>query len=192
MNARTKRAQRLIGFSVLLLFSLWLRAQETNPPESPGPLSLAHAEKPGLKDCSVCHTPEYEVKPEKCLACHPEMALRMKDGRGFHRDKKQNCGTCHAEHRGEEKSLVPLEPETFNHSDTGFVLQGVHRTLEKCDPCHAGPNSFARKKTRSFLLKDSRCTGCHGTPHPGNQDACLSCHNFESWSVGGSRTEGRR
>jgi len=187
-----KRKNQIFGFSILLLFGLWLRAQETNPPEAPGPLSLAHAERPGLKDCTVCHTPEYEVKPEKCLGCHPEMGLRMKDGRGFHKDKKQNCGTCHAEHQGEEKSLVPLDLKTFNHGDTGFTLQGVHKTLESCNRCHTGPNSFARNKTLSFLLKDSNCTGCHNAPHPGNQDACLSCHNFESWSVGSFSSGGRR
>jgi len=187
-----KRKNQIFGFSILLLFGLWLRAQETNPPEAPGPLSLAHAERPGLKDCTVCHTPEYEVKPEKCLGCHPEMGLRMKDGRGFHKDKKQNCGTCHAEHQGEEKSLVPLDLKTFNHGDTGFTLQGVHKTLESCNRCHTGPNSFARNKTLSFLLKDSNCTGCHNTPHPGNQDACLSCHNFEGWSVGSFSSGGRR
>jgi hypothetical protein len=192
MRSFSKPVICFIGLAALHIFAAQVNAQEASPQDAPGPLSLAHSEKPGLKDCSVCHTPEYEVKPDKCLACHQEMAQRMTEGRGFHKEKKQNCGTCHAEHQGENVSLIPLDLKTFNHAQTGFVLKGVHETLNDCAPCHAGPNSFSRNKTKSFLLKDSRCTGCHVSPHQGHQEDCLSCHSFEDWWVGNPVQKGGR
>ncbi len=157
--------------------------QESPSQDAPGPLSPAHAGTPGPKDCTVCHDAEYEVAAEKCLTCHQEMALRISGGRGFHKDKKQNCGTCHVEHQGDRVSLVPLDIKTFDHAKTGFVLRGVHAAVGDCAACHSGPDAFVRLKTKSYLLRDSQCTGCHKSPHVGHQEDCLSCHNFESWRV---------
>jgi hypothetical protein len=178
-----------VGLATVLLMGTWAAAQETKSEEAPVPMSLAHAEKPGLKDCSVCHTADFGITPEKCLACHQEMGQRMKESRGFHKDKKQNCGTCHAEHLAEKASLLPLDLKTFDHATTGFVLRGVHGTLRDCAACHSGPNAFARNKTASFLLKNSGCPGCHASPHLGHQEDCLSCHTFENWWVGNSTSK---
>ena len=154
--------------------------------EMPGPLSASHASKPGT-DCSACHVAPAEVGPAKCLACHTEIASRIAVDAGFHRDKAQDCGTCHAEHQGREHNLLPLDPSDFDHSETGADLRGAHRKIEiknNCDACHAQATSLPRHSGRSYLLKVPGCRGCHTPPHPGRQDDCLACHDQNSWSVG--------
>jgi hypothetical protein len=173
-------------FVLLAVIPLSLaKGQNVEMPEAPGPLSLSHAGSPGLKNCFLCHTQEFESAPEKCLSCHTEIAQRIAEGRGFHKDKKQNCGTCHAEHQGQDKSLVPQDIKSFDHKETGFALLGVHARVGNCDLCHQQPNSYPREKTKSYLLRDTQCTTCHSSPHPGHQENCLSCHTFENWWVEG-------
>jgi len=184
--------------SVSLLSALVVRAafrapapsfsQETEVSDAPGPLSASHAAKPGIKDCATCHTPDRDVLPGKCLACHQEIAIRIKEGRGFHKDKAEGCGACHVEHRGPDAGLLPLDPKDFDHSETGTVLAGAHARVAGCDRCHysgASGAAFPRATGRSYLLRDTSCSACHVSPHPGDQDECLACHGLESWRVDG-------
>ena len=49
---------------------------------SPGPLSAAHEELEGVKNCLKCHgVKETRVDPH-CLDCHGEIARLRADGRG--------------------------------------------------------------------------------------------------------------
>jgi hypothetical protein len=155
--------------------------QESDVSDAPGPLSAFHAERPGIKTCSSCHTPDKEVAPTKCLFCHDEIASRVKKGLGFHRDKAGDCGTCHAEHQGPDAKLVPLDPGDFDHAETGFVLEGAHARVKECGSCHYGKAAFRRTNGRSYLLPDARCSACHDSPHPGRQEECLVCHSKDGW-----------
>jgi hypothetical protein len=171
---------------VLALFfslCLWLFLSQGNAQDAPGPLSASHNESPGLQNCQKCHTPELDISEKKCLECHPEIALRISSGRGFHRDKKQDCGLCHSEHKGKESKLIDLDAWDFDHNETGYILQEAHKIIKDCFTCHKRNNSFPRKKSRSFLLKDSRCLSCHQSPHPGRQEICQSCHSQKDWQV---------
>src|SRR5512141_2131285 len=103
----------------------------------PGPLSAAHASKPGETDCAACHVSPGKIGPAKCLACHSELATRIAAHRGFHRDTAEDCGTCHAEHQGRQADLLSLDPQDFDHTETGADLQGAHLKIKTCETCHA-------------------------------------------------------
>ncbi len=89
-----------------------------------------------------------------CATCHT--------GAGSMRGKGQRCGTCHAQDDihagsfGSECGSCHLQdgwvPTTFTHTDTGYVLEGMHRSLE-CRQCHLAGNYF--------LGKNPRCYNCH-------------------------------
>lgn len=162
--------------------------QSAGPQDIPGPLSAAHVPKPGEADCMACHISKGKIAPAKCLGCHEEIASRITAGKGYHRDKGDDCADCHAEHQGRQANIVPLERESFDHAETGAVLQGAHLKPKDCDKCHTLSNTLPRITGRSYLLKDSGCRGCHRSPHPGRQDSCLACHNEERWRVEGKRT----
>ena len=182
-----------IRYSVIFLitsasFALAFPLNQVRKQEAPGPLSIAHAVTPGISNCSACHTPQYEVKPEKCLICHGEISKQASSEKGYHRDKQEDCFICHIEHQGSDALFVPLDLGNFDHSETGTELQGAHRKIEDCSLCHRPELSLPRNKTRSYIFNDSTCRTCHDSPHPGRQIDCLACHNRDSWIVrrGGS------
>jgi hypothetical protein len=175
---------RLVLILCACLMSLHLWAQETfDISDAPGDLSAAHTDFPGLKSCSKCHTEDLEVLPAKCLSCHQEISLRISQNRGYHRDKGDDCIVCHSEHQGADESIVFLDPEDFDHEQTGAILKGIHLEVKDCRRCHRKDNTLPRKKTHSYLYKDSGCLVCHTSPHPGHQENCLACHNQKSWEV---------
>jgi hypothetical protein len=164
-----------------------VRSQSPSPPQSqkmPGPLSAAHAAKPGETDCSACHAAPGKIAPAKCLVCHTEIATRIAAQTGFHRDKGEDCAVCHAEHGGREANIVPLDIAGFDHAETGADLQGAHLNVKACDTCHTTSNSLPRTYAKSYLFKVPGCRACHTPPHPGRQDQCQDCHGQSDWRVG--------
>lgn len=176
-----------LGLSLILTLALALSPAAGSSgaaQDMPGPLSASHASKPGEGDCSTCHIAPGKSGPAKCLACHTEIAARIAAQRGFHRDKAEDCGVCHAEHQGRQADLLNLDPSDFDHSETGADIQGAHLKVKACETCHAPANVMPRKFGRSYLLKAPGCKGCHTSPHPGKEDHCMSCHDQDNWSVG--------
>lgn len=181
-----RRIALFAGPALLLTIGLLSVPGRPSPSqEMPGPLSASHAAKPGA-DCAACHSAPGKIAPAKCLACHTEIATRIAANRGFHRDKAEDCGTCHVEHQGRDAKIVPLDPADFDHAETGADLEGAHLKIDikSCDICHAKDRVLPRQFGRSYLLKVPGCRGCHATPHPGRQENCVSCHGQTSWSVG--------
>lgn len=161
-----------------------LRAQETfDISDAPGKLSIAHQDSPGLNNCSKCHNEDLEVQPARCLSCHQEISMRISRKRGYHRDKGEDCAVCHSEHQGADEPLVILEPEDFDHEETGAVLEGKHQEIKDCRRCHRKDNTLPRKKSQSYIFKGTGCLNCHASPHPGRQEKCLACHSQNSWEV---------
>jgi hypothetical protein len=159
-------------------------AQEFSADDAPGLLSPSHAETVGIINCMKCHNDDFEVPPEKCLSCHEEIMQRIKNERGYHQDKGEDCIICHTEHQGDETILINLAPEDFDHEETGAVLEGSHREIKDCRKCHRKDNTFPREKSISYLLKETGCLACHISPHPGSQDLCLKCHTQNNWRFG--------
>ncbi|MCK4762600.1 MAG: hypothetical protein KAW12_10425 [Candidatus Aminicenantes bacterium] len=157
--------------------------QGSGQTEAPGKLSKAHRHLSGKQSCGNCHAGGKKAKHVNCLTCHKELARRIKAGHGYHRDKQEDCEACHQEHRGENQSLIQWEIKDFDHADTGYLLSGAHRSVRDCDRCHKPANAPARKYSKSFLLKDSRCSACHRDAHRGNRPVCGECHQTIDWSV---------
>ncbi|MCX6574354.1 MAG: hypothetical protein NTX99_10235 [Candidatus Aminicenantes bacterium] len=183
--AAIRRLVPLLGLALGLALVLTPAAGRSGSgQEIPGPLSAAHAAKPGAADCAACHVAPGKVAPAKCLACHTEIGTRIAANMGYHRDKADDCAVCHAEHQGRQASLVPLDPADFDHAETGADLQGAHLKVKACDTCHTPARTLARNQGRSYLYKVPGCRGCHNPPHPGRQDECLACHGQDHWRVG--------
>lgn len=168
----------------VFLMSLPLLPQDAyDVSDAPGELSAAHSDSPGIKSCGKCHNEDFEVPPAKCLSCHHEISIRISDDRGYHRDKGEDCIVCHSEHQGADEPIVYLDPEDFDHEETGAVLKGKHLEVKDCRQCHRKDNTLPRKKTRSYLYKGSGCLVCHTSPHPGHQEKCQTCHSQKNWEV---------
>ncbi len=138
---------------------------------SPGPLSAAHSKLEGLKSCEKCHEQGKQISAARCLDCHKDVASRIAQKKGVHRDVKDKCAACHAEHAGRDAELRPFETKGFDHAkEAGFPLDGKHAPLEqKCASCH---------KTRSFLKLSPSCVTCHADSHKGALGAaCITCHS---------------
>ncbi len=171
--------------SLLLFFFSSIKgfSQEYTADDAPGPLSPVHVDSPGLLACMKCHNEDFEVVPAKCLSCHREIAERVAAGRGFHRDKGEDCAACHVDHQGEDAPLIDWDPSEFDHEETGAELVGRHAEIRDCRACHRPDNTIPRDKTRSYLFAQSGCLACHASPHPGRQEHCLACHTAGSWRV---------
>jgi len=81
-----------------------------------------------------------------------------------------DCQKCH---NNDGWTLV-LSEISWNHSETGFDLEGQHK-VTTCMDCH---------KTLEFSDTDPNCVSCHSDVHQmtvGND--CVRCHDENSWLV---------
>ncbi|MGC4114757.1 MAG: hypothetical protein QM765_09135 [Myxococcales bacterium] len=184
--------RRLASVSFVALLSMALPAGTARADMfSPGELAAPHASLEGLKSCTSCHAEGQQLSPERCLACHKELAPRIAAGKGFHgrmAEKDRACETCHPEHRGRAAALVEWQPSKkgFDHGKTGFVLAGKHAGLD-CDKCH-DKRQIADPAVRAMLDKNpgaqtmlglpTRCNACHFDEHRGQTGSdCDRCHD---------------
>lgn len=181
---------RLIRICLWLLLGASCQAQI-----SPGPLSRAHQSLEGPTQCTTCHRLGGGQATFKCLDCHAEIAERLATHKGLHAGyglvvgSSQGCARCHSEHNGREFALIKWDLRTFDHKQTGYVLEGKHAGLT-CNRCHtAGHITPAAKGTikikdlnQSFLGVSAACTTCHQDRHEGRLGQnCLQCHNYTDW-----------
>jgi len=175
------------GIVVLLLLGA---VAESRAQISPGELSSAHSGLEGMGNCTQCHTLGKSIGNEKCLMCHKELQARINARTGYHAGLlSRPCMECHKEHHGSDFSLVRWDKKKFDHSATGFVLEGKHRSLE-CGQCHAQKNIHAKDvllnselvKRGTYLGVTRECVACHKDPHGGAlSSACTRCHSSETW-----------
>jgi len=138
-------------------------------------------------DCGLCHTGAGRLtgRAESCGGCHVQDDL--------HAGTFGNaCGDCH------EQSSWHLT--RFSHMSTGFVLEGIHRTLD-CRGCHQAGNYFIGKRCYHCHLGDYRTAPWHqafeigaqkdkptafiGDWRPGRPPStvdCGECHNQFVWT----------
>ncbi|MFT3893546.1 MAG: cytochrome c3 family protein [Anaerolineales bacterium] len=118
------------------------------------PLIGKHAGAP----CQSCHSNGYKGTPTNCYACH------AKDD-NHNGQFGTDCGTCH--------TPKGWGGASFNHSITGFPLDGKHAGLN-CTKCHSGG---------SYSGLSPSCTTCHEDKHNGqNGPNCTECHTTKTWS----------
>ncbi len=126
------------------------------------------------------HQINYDATPMQCAACH--------DGNSYSQIDNQPCIDCHSSH---DKSFATVHVAdfgenclgchdgqdrmlNFDHSQTGFALDGSHAQLT-CLQCH--PSGDVKDTPKD-------CSSCHTEPaaHQGEFDqVCQTCHNPQSW-----------
>jgi len=161
---------------------------------SPGELSAAHASLEGMENCTKCHSLGKTVANDNCLACHTELRTRISGKTGFHAGlADRQCVECHKEHHGRTFAIVHFDTRSFDHTQTGFNLEGKHQG-QACEKCHVREKIQARdvlqNKTllasRTYLGLSRECRACHADVHKaqlGNQ--CQQCHTPEAWKPAG-------
>lgn len=126
-------------------------------------------------ECLKCHKMEINgdekfqvftgVKFGNCNDCHQDV----------HKNQfGQNCVQCHT-----EESFHNVKGMTnFDHSRTGYTLEGKHRSVQ-CASCH--------KTKYTDPVRHERCTDCHKDYHQaqfarnGSSPDCSSCHTTENF-----------
>ncbi len=163
---------------------------------SPGPLARAHGALEGIDNCAKCHEQQKGLSARLCLDCHTELQGRVAKDAGFHgrlpAAKKQDCQSCHPDHRGVDFSMIEWEGgrDRFDHQKTGWPLKGGHAKA-RCDDCHqkrlildaAIARLLEKQPQRKTLLgAPSRCDACHFDEHRGELSRdCQRCHDETTW-----------
>ena len=180
-----RKALRIAGW-VLTAYPLLLYAQI-----SPGELSKAHEALEGISNCTQCHESGQEIRGTKCLECHAEIRISIGRKQGFHFENSSTaCIECHKEHLGKDARITRFDPSLFDHSKTGFHLDGKHQSL-RCEQCHT--NSLVRRpevrtlmqklKRSTYLGLETRCNACHQDRHKGTLgNDCQTCHSTNAWA----------
>ena len=154
---------------------------------SPGPLTNAHADLEGMSNCTQCHDIGNSISEAKCLECHDIIKSLIDNNRGYHASqeaKTQSCIDCHSEHNGRKFEISRFDQENFDHTLTGYDLQGQHGKIE-CRDCHSSENIAnieLKSRPNTFLGLEEDCVSCHRDYHQntlGND--CVSCHGFDSF-----------
>lgn len=154
---------------------------------APGPLMSGHIELEKV-DCLKCHDAGKGIPDSKCLDCHKEIKPYISNKRGFHGRSTKSCKECHTDHKGRNADTVAVNEEKFDHSTTGFKIEGKHKPL-KCQECHTdkrSKKSLRPTDIRFFGLSET-CVSCHKKDNihffPGKwaQKDCAICHVDRSW-----------
>ncbi len=146
----------------------------------PGPVIKAHEKYE--QDCDQCHDTSSKKKQGKlCVKCHDHenIANDLADSTGFHGrvpdSIRNNCKHCHSEHKGRDANIVLLNPSTFDHDKTDFLLKGLHKTTT-CKACH--------EPDEKYSAAPHDCYSCHKKDdiHDGEQGKkCGDCHKASGW-----------
>ena len=144
----------------------------------PGPLTQSHTKYE--PQCGKCHVSfSRGAQTGLCLDCHKEIAVDRNDRKRLHGREQgastQECRQCHADHKGREFNINPLDKETFNHDVTNYRLVDSHRGVP-CTGCHAA--------TVKYRETPSTCFECHKKidPHRGRLgERCENCHTTVKW-----------
>jgi len=173
------RLLALISFLAITPFS---NADTLETLLMPGPLSNAH--KKHEHDCNQCHdTLDKKKLGQLCMQCHDHKNILedVRGKKGFHgrlpAAKITNCKHCHTEHKGRDAEIILLNPSTFDHTKTDFVLKGIHAETG-CTACH--------KKDRKYSEAKQDCYSCHekSDAHDGkNGKKCGDCHSASGWKL---------
>lgn len=190
----TARALRVAWLCVILGLPVLAAAQI-----SPGALSKLHHDLDGPTGCTKCHAVSAGAPTYRCIDCHQEIAVRLQQKRGYHAsimdasERYTACVKCHSEHNGLNFPLLHWNPSpaNFDHSKTGFTLDGKHLGVG-CAQCH-NPQKISPEERGTIRLKDiSRsylgvsptCSPCHEDKHKGELgNNCLRCHNTTDWKA---------
>ncbi len=181
------QVSRVVSMMVLLSAFLLLPINPVSAQLSPGKLAESHAHLEGLSNCTKCHVLGEKVSNDKCLDCHKEIDIRIKEQRGYHSSvpvKGRECVKCHSDHHGRNFNMIHFETEKFDHSLTGYNLEGAHAE-KSCADCHKSEfikEPKIRQRKFTYMGLDSECLTCHTDEHQGTLSPdCASCHDSRAF-----------
>lgn len=156
---------------------------------SPGKLTRAHTKLEGLSNCTQCHSLGNQITNQKCLACHKQLAGKIRENKGLHASayaKGKTCISCHSEHHGEQFDMIRIDKKTFNHAFTGFPLKGAHVSkIKECTDCHKAEyiaNPVLKNKANRYLGLEAKCVQCHTDVHQKTLSSdCATCHDVNTF-----------
>jgi hypothetical protein len=191
INARFTRAVKL----GLLAFSITVLHAQI----SPGPLSQPHQSLSGDTNCTKCHQVSTRAPSFRCLECHREIAAELQQNRGLHATYPRSglegeaCVKCHSDHNGVNFQMIHWDPTAkgFDHSKTGYVLDGKHVGVG-CRSCHTAQHISAQSRAllgskdlnHTWMGLSPSCGTCHVDKHQGRFGAaCARCHTTTDWKA---------
>jgi hypothetical protein len=183
----------------LLLIPLGLACGAASAQISPGPLASAHRSLDGSANCTKCHEVSTKSPTFRCVECHREIADELQRKTGLHATFPHSgpegsaCIKCHSDHNGESFKMVHWDPTPsgFDHSKTGYVLDGKHLGVG-CRACHSAQHIPAAARTqlatkdlnRTWLGLSPSCITCHEDKHQGRFGTnCTQCHSTVDWKA---------
>lgn len=166
---------------------------------SPGPLAKAHQALSGDTNCTKCHEFSTRAPSFRCLECHEEIEAELKESRGLHATFPRGgpvgaaCVKCHSDHNGINFQMVHWDPTPtgFDHSKTGYVLDGKHVGVD-CRSCHSAQHISAKSRllltskdlSHTWMGLSPDCGTCHEDKHQGRLGSdCARCHRTTDWST---------
>ncbi len=132
------------------------------------PLTGAHAQLA----CSECHKGPAGTTSPDCYSCHRSDYNGAKDPNHVAGGFPQQCANCH--------TTTSWTTGTFDHSTTGFPLDGAHRSAA-CSSCHINGYAGTPRDCYSCHQTDYNATSDPNHKASGFPTACQSCHNTTSW-----------
>jgi len=156
---------------------------------APGPLIEGHKSLEG-SDCLKCHSAGKGISEEKCMACHKPIAVEVQAQKGFHGLNTDSCISCHTDHKGRAYDSTVVDQKTFDHSKTGYKLEGKHAEL-KCSECHLAKRTDKpnRKTDIDYIGTQSMCVSCHKKDDIHKYKGkwakfdCNHCHGLKDWHL---------
>lgn len=171
-------------FAAMLLI---LQGCHLGTPISPGELSNPHSKLEGTSNCTQCHTLGKRISDSKCLDCHKILKARIDAKKGYHASKEvkgEKCIRCHSEHHGKSFEIVHFDTAKFDHSLSGYKLEGQHAE-QNCTDCHKKEHIKDKeilKRQNTSMGLDVSCLGCHKDYHQETLDNdCAQCHDFNDF-----------
>ncbi len=126
--------------------------------------------------CQSCHSGGYANTVNDCYSCHQMAFAAATDPNHVTNGLGHNCIGCHT-----TAGWVPVDPRGYDHTLTGFPLEGGHVGVD-CQSCHAG--GYADTSPLCFSCHSGDFARADDPDHEGGNfdHNCLTCHSNAVWS----------
>ena len=122
-------------------------------------------------NCNQCHNNNYSNTLNTCASCHQTAYNSALNPNHTTAGISTACESCH--------NSIAWIPSSFNHSSTGFDLQGSHSIIQ-CSSCHQGTTTGLNNLCVSCHQDDYNSAQNHLTQ--GFPTDCEMCHNSIAWN----------
>lgn len=131
--------------------------------------------------CTQCHrkdmTKDWSFRNIglRCVDCHSNVHKNHISEKHM---PNEDCTLCH--------SVSSWKDVQFDHSKTGFKLEGAH-AQQTCSACHYRLND-KKQKQQQFKGTATDCEACHADEHAGQfavngKTNCKKCHGSDSFKI---------